>query len=194
MWNIINNYLKSIAITFGYNILYFFSYCQIKYNIFRNKLISNVSQNEILLVELYDSFSNQIKNKKITDLKNDKYDCMIITKNNGSKPSDKMVVYQTLPSEIKWNNVKYKFLSLIVMIEDMEDTYNINLYNKLENYYVVGNVIDKNFIKYYLAKYYKLNINENYSYSWQLIDENIKVIICPMDKKIILLENNYEIK
>jgi len=194
MWNIINNYLKSIAITFGYNILYFFSYCQIKYNNFRNKLILNVSQNEILLVELYDSFSNQIKNKKITDLKDDKYDCMIITKNNGSKPSDKMVVYQTLPNEIKWNNVKYKFLSLIVMIEDMEDTYNINLYNKLENYYVVGNVIDKNFIKYYLAKYYKLNINENYSYSWQLIDENIKVIICPMDKKIILLENNYEIK
>jgi hypothetical protein len=194
MWNIINNYLKSIAITFGYNILYFFSYCQIKYNIFRNKLISNVSQNEILSVELYDSFSNQIKNKKITDLKDDKYDCMIITKNNGTKPSDKMVVHQTLPNEIKWNNVKYKFLSLIVMIEDMEDTYNINLYNKLENYYVVGNVIDKNFIKYYLAKYYKLNINENYSYSWQLIDENIKVIICPMDKKIILLENNYEIK
>ena len=194
MWNIINNYLKSIAITFGYNILYFFSYCQIKYDIFRNKLISNVSQNEILSVELYDSFSNQIKNKKITDLKDDKYDCMIITKNNGTKPSDKMVVYQTLPNEIKWNNVKYKFLSLIVMIEDMEDTYNINLYNKLENYYVVGNVIDKNFIKYYLAKYYKLNINENYSYSWQLIDENIKVIICPMDKKIILLENNYEIK
>jgi hypothetical protein len=146
------------------------------------------------LVELYDSFSNQIKNKKITDLKDDKYDCMIITKNNGTKPSDKMVVYQTLPNEIKWNNVKYKFLSLIVMIEDMEDTYNINLYNKLENYYVVGNVIDKNFIKYYLAKYYKININENYSYSWQLIDENIKVIICPMDKKIILLENNYEIK
>jgi hypothetical protein len=194
MWNIINNHLKSLAITFGYNILYFFSYCQIKYNIFRNKLISNVSQNEILLVELYDSFSNQIKNKKITDLKDDKYDCMIITKNNGTKPSDKMVVYQTLPNEIKWNNVKYKFLSLIVMIEDMEDTYNINLYNKLENYYVVGNVIDKNFIKYYLAKYYKININENYSYSWQLIDENIKVIICPMDKKIILLENNYEIK
>ena len=39
MWKEINNYLKSVATTIGYNLIYFFSYWQIKYNNLHNKFI-----------------------------------------------------------------------------------------------------------------------------------------------------------
>ena len=195
MWNIINNYLKSIATIFGYNILYLFSYCQIKYNHVYNKLICDVEHEKVLYVELYDVL-NGIKNKKMSDylnLKNEYYDCMIITKDTGIHPYNKMIIQKcsNFPSEFNWDNVKYKFLSLIVIVPDVDETYDIKLCNKTENYYIVGNTIDENFIKYYLGKYYKLKNAENMSYTLQLIDQNVKINILPMNKKIILLENEY---
>jgi hypothetical protein len=196
MWNIINNYLKSIVTIFGYNILYFFSYLQIKYNNLHTKLISDVKHEQVLYAELYDEL-NGIKNKKMSDYlnwKNEYYDCIIITKDVGIYPYNKLIFqkFSNFPAEFIWNSVKYKFLSLIVMISE-DETYDIKLHSKKENYYIVGNVIDKNFIKYYLEKYYKIKITSNDSYLVQLIDQNVKVNILDMNKKITLLENDFMI-
>jgi hypothetical protein len=199
MWNIINNYLKSIAIIFGYNILYIFSYFQIKYNYLHNKLICDMKHDKVLHVELYNEMNemNEIKNKKMSDYlywKNECYDCMIIMKDVGIYPYDKLIIkkYSNFPVELNWNYVKYKFLSLIVIISENE-TYDIKLNNKKENYYIVGNVIDEYFIKYYLLKYHKIKITPDISYSLQLIDQNVKINILDMSKKITLLENEYVI-
>jgi hypothetical protein len=194
MWNTINNYLKSIVTIFGYNILYFFSYFQIKYNNLNKKLICNVKHDEVLYVELYDKM-NGIKHKKMSDYlywKNESYDCMIITKDIGINPYDKLIFQKYSPVELNWNNVKYKFLSLIVIISE-DETYDIKLHSKKDNYYIVGNVIDENFIKYYLVKYHKINITSDIVYIVQLIDQNVKINILNMDKKIIFLENDYMI-
>jgi hypothetical protein len=195
-----NYYLKSIAITFGYNILYFFSYLQIKYNYLHKMLISDVGNKEVLNVDLFDICMNTIINIKMCNLKmynlkNESYDCMIITKDVGIHPYDKIIIQEkyNFPLELKWNNVKYKFVSLIVIILDITESYDIKLHSKTENYYIVGNVIDKNFIKYYLVKYYKYKILKDISYKLQLIDQNVKINVLSMDKKINLLENNYEI-
>jgi hypothetical protein len=194
MWNTINNYLKSIATIFGYNILYFFSYFQIKYNNLNKKLICDVKHDAVLYVELYDKI-NGIKHKKMSDYlywKNESYDCMIITKDIGINPYDKLIFKKYSPVELNWNNVKYKFLSLIVIISE-DETYDIKLHSKKDNYYIVGNVIDENFIKYYLVKYHKINITSDMVYIVQLIDQNVKINILNMDKKIIFLENDYVI-
>jgi hypothetical protein len=194
MWNIINNYLKSFATIFGYNILYFFSYWQIKYNHLHNKLICDVKHEEVLYVELYDEI-NGIKNKKMADYlnwKNESYDSMIITKDVGIYPYNKIIIQKgsNFPIEFNWNNVKYKFLSLIIIFTE-DETYDIKLHNKKDNYYIVGNIIDEKFIKYYLEKYYNIKVNKDVSYIVQLLDENVKINILNMDKKIILLENEY---
>jgi hypothetical protein len=196
MWEMINNYLKSLATTIGYNLIYFFSYLQIKYNYINKKLINDVNQKQILNVELYDKI-NGIKNKKMSDYlnwKNEYYDCMIITKDVGIYPYDKLIFQKSsnFPVELNWNNVKYKFLSLIVIISE-DEKYEMKLHNKKENYYIVGNVIDKNFIKYYLEKYHKLKIKEDILYVVQLIDQNVKMNTLDVNKKITLWENKYDI-
>ena len=196
MWKIINDYLKSLATTIGYNLIYFFSYWQIKYNYIHKKLINDVNQKQVLNVELYDKI-NGIKNKKMSDYlnwKKENYDCMIITKDTGIYPYDKIIINKNInfPVELNWNNVKYKFLSLIVIISE-DETYDIKLNSKQENYYIIGNVIDKNFIKYYLEKYYKLKIKEDILYIVQLIDQNVKINTLDVNKKITLWENEYDI-
>lgn len=194
MWKIINDYLKSLATTIGYNLIYFFSYWQIKYNYVHKKLIYDVNQKQVLNVELYDTI-NGIKNKNMLDYlnwKKENYDCMIITKDVGNYPHDKIIIDKNInfPVELNWNSVKYKFLSLIVIISE-DEKYDIKLNSKKDNYYIIGNVIDKNFIKYYLEKYHKLKIKEDILYIVQLIDQNVKMNILDMNKKIILLENEY---
>ena len=64
----------------------------------------------------------------------------------------------------------------------------------MENYYILGNVIDNHFIKYYLEKYHKVKIMVDTVYMLQLIDQDVKVNILNMDNKIIFLENDYVIK
>ena len=198
MWKKINNYLKSMLTTIGYNLIYFFSYWQIKYNYIHNKLIYDVNytKEKVLNIELYDKI-NGIKNKKMKDFlnwKNENYDCMIIIKDVGIYPYDKIIINKNInfPVELNWNSVKYKFLSLIVIISE-DETYNINLHSKKENYYIVGNIIDKNFIIYYLEKYHKVKISQDILYILQLIDHNVKTNILDMNKKITLLENGYVI-
>lgn len=196
MWEMINNYLKSLATTIGYNLIYFFSYWQIKYNYINKKLINDVNQKQILNVELYDKI-NGIKNKKMSDYlnwKKENYDCMIIIKDTGIYPYDKIIINKNInfPVELIWNNVKYKFLSLMVIISE-DEKYDIKLNSKKENYYIVGNVIDKNFIKYYLEKYHKLKIKEDILYIVQLIDQNVKMNTLDLNKKITLWENEYDI-
>jgi len=198
MWKIINNYLKSLAITIGYNLIYFFSYLQIKYNYVHNRLIYDVNykKEQLLNVQLYDTIIG-IKNKKMSDYlnwKKDNYDCIIITKDVGIYPHDNMIINKdsNFPVELIWNSVKYKFISLIVIISD-DETYDIKLNSKKDNYYIVGNVIDKNFIKYYLEKYYKLKIKQDILYILQLIDDNMKINILDINKKITLWENEYVI-
>ncbi len=197
MWNLINNYIKSLLTTFGYTLIYFFSYWQIKYNHLQNKLICDVKHDDVLLVELYDEL-NGIKNKKMSDYLNwrkEYYDTIIITKDTGIHPYDKIIINQTLnfPVELNWTNTKYKFLSLIAMISE-DETYDIKLHSKMENYYILGNVIDNYFIKYYLEKYYKVKLMIDTTYMLQLIDQDVKVNILNMDNKIIFLENDYVIK
>lgn len=187
MWNLVNNYFKSLLTTIGYNLIYFFSYWQIKYT----KLICDVKHEDILRCELYDEL-NGIKNRKMTDLKKDYYDTMIITRDTGIHPYDKIIINQTsnFPVELNWSSVKYKFLSLIVIISE-DVSYDIKLHSKMENYYIVGNIIDEYFIKYYLEKYYKVKITPDMTYTLQLIDSNVTVKFLDMNKKINLLENEY---
>lgn len=196
MWEMINNYLKSLATTIGYNLIYFFSYWQIKYNYIHKNLINDVNQKQVLNVELYDKI-NGIKNKKMSDYlnwKKENYDCMIITKDTGIYPYNKIIINKNInfPIELNWNNVKYKFLSLMVIISE-DEKYDIKLNSKKENYYIVGNIIDKNFIKYYLEKYHKLKIKEDILYILQLIDQNVKMNTLDVNKKITLWENEYDI-
>ena len=226
MWFVVNNYLKPLAMALGYNMLYIFSYLEIKFNHLYNTLFPKITYRNTLIVEsfdgdttkmisnatfrdLYDKFgvSIFISNDKVNQYDKIQYDCMIIAKNGEMYPQKYIIItkdtgihpyihnqtHLKFPQELKWNNVKYKFISLVIVVADVDKTYDINLCNETENYYIAGNVIDKNFVKYYLVKYYNYKLNKTDLYMWQLIDQNVKLHTHTMNKKIILLEDNYEI-
>jgi hypothetical protein len=210
MWNMINNYIKNIVFSFGYNMLYLFSYLQIKYDKY-DKLICyainsiNSSDDLFMNVDIY-NIPNNIINKRIkyADIKDEKYDCIIITNNKSDKgdnsdknnKSKKKIIqkYIKFPNELSWECTNDYFLSLSVMLESGDDC-NIILESKKYNYNyrIVGNIIDENFIRYYLEKYHKDIIHENISYKIQLIGPTFEVLNLEMHEQIILEKDGYTI-
>jgi hypothetical protein len=202
MWNIINNYIKNIVFSFGYNILYLFSYLQIKYDKY-DKLISyainsiNSSDDLFMNVDIY-NIPNNIINKRIkyADIKDEKYDCIIITNNESDNKSKKKIIqkYIKFPNELNWECTNDYFLSLSVILESGDDC-NIILESKKYNYNyrIVGNIIDENFIRYYLEKYHKDIIHKNISYKIQLIGPTFEVLNLEMNEQIILEKDGYTI-
>jgi hypothetical protein len=63
------------------------------------------------------------------------------------------------------------------------------------NFYVVGNVLNTNFFKYYLQNVLKINIDNNkpFTYNLELIDHNLKILNLDESQSIIIRKNNYDI-
>ena len=210
MWNMINNYIKNIVISLGYNILYLFSYLQIKYDNYTKKICYTDTSNytyansdELFMdVEIYNVsniINRRIKNDDIQndDIQNEKYDCIIISNNKSDRKSEKLIIqnYIKFPNELKWECTNKYFLSLLIILKSGE-VCNIMLESKKYNYNyrIVGNIIDDIFIKYYLKKYNNNIIHKNISYRIELIGPTFEILNLEMDKKIILEKDGYSIK
>lgn len=203
MWNIINNYIKNIVISFGYNILYLFSYLQIKYNKYAKQICytstDNFTTNDVLFmnIEIYNVSNIINKRIKYDDIQNETYKCIIITNNTNNIKNEKRIIqnYIKFPNELNWECTSKYFLSLSVILET-EEVCNIMLESQKYNYNyrIVGNIIDEIFIRYYLEKYHKDIIHENISYKMQLIGPTFEILNLGMDKKIILEKDGYLIE
>ena len=86
----------------------------------------------------------------------------------------------------------FTFNLIVVCINDKE--YEIKLRNYYYNFYIVGNKINMNFIKYYAIKYLKIK-DLIVEYSLIIIDNNCNYIDNLSHKDtIVLYENKYELK
>lgn len=206
MWNVINNYIKNIVISFGYNILYLFSYLEIKYNKYTKQICytstDNFTTNDVLFmnIEIYNVSNIINKRIKYDDIQNETYECIMITNNMDNKnnmKNEKRIIqnYIKFPNELNWECTNKYFLSLSVILETGE-VCNIMLESQKYNYNyrIVGNIIDNIFIRYYLEKYHKDIIHKNISYKIQLIGPTFELLNLGMDKKILLEKDGYLIE
>lgn len=108
-------------------------------------------------------------------------------------------IYKFIKESYKTINFKYelssiKFIALILNYDGNQ--YNIELESSKINYYIVDNIIDKDFILYY----YRTIINSEYSsenkfeYTLSLCDEKADMFTLEQNDIIILHKVTYEIK
>jgi len=214
--DIVINTSNKIFIEFGYNLFYFYSFLEIKYTQLCNKFV-----NFLIFLNIYKTHSVLFDNKitalfiqdgnirmslehpktSVSDCDVDatvpelgSYDIVIYEiKRNGK--SYKMICKKFIPFNdiIVLEATDYTFLNVSLIILN-EKIYNIFLSNDTTSYYVVGNTIDKNFIKYY----YKNVIgekNENIEkYILQVLDNNVKLNIIDETQELIMEEEKYVIK
>ena len=90
----------------------------------------------------------------------------------------------------------YTFISIEVSIEDLTDRaktnkYHLTLKENDENYYIVGNRINKMVIYYLLNQQYSVDYPDNIPYIIDLIDFNVNMKVLTEKDTLYLFENEY---
>ena len=85
-----------------------------------------------------------------------------------------------------------RFLSIKMVCNDKLYNIVLNAYNY--NYYIINNIIDEQFIKYYLTYVLKETIPfENFKYCLEILDNDINTHSLNETHKIIIKKDTYEI-
>lgn len=89
-----------------------------------------------------------------------------------------------------------KFILCEFLIGDKK--FKVDFTNSNNNYYVVNNIIDIHFLKYFLQKYYSehvkdIDFNLAHDFKINIIDHNINAVILDKQNNIKVAKENYEL-
>jgi hypothetical protein len=204
----LQNKFKSVGIKLIYNIIYFYSACQIKCNQTYTFLLpyfksETKDTNNELMIEQYEMDTNKLVETESDDIHNkltiiSKTNINTNTNTNTNIVKNKRVVYEielALAKEVEFDVSEITFIALYLNYNDAR--YNINLKSDNFNYYLVGNAIDKRFVQYYINTV--LNVKFSYldskmsTYQLELMDHDVKMVSLNADQSIIIEKNGYHI-
>jgi hypothetical protein len=225
LFNEIRNNIKSLGIKFIYNLIYIYSFAQIKCNQLYNYALPffNDPKKDCVKsetrVELFNTETHlcSIFDKKyfepfekLTDLSQELSNTINIQKFNKnliiiselSNATNKCINKKIICSldlencDRKFVASEITFIALYLNYNDVR--YNINLKTDNFNYYLVGNVINLDFLRYYVK--YVLNDTtfiikdtDTASYKLELMDHNVNMIELNAEQSIIIEKNGYNI-
>jgi hypothetical protein len=210
----LNNYFINIL----YNIIHLYSKltilfnkhinCNIKkrlfnvYNKFFNSYLTiEFCEKGILFRTNYIFKSNISSKEKILELKKNieplEYDLIIYSEKDDEQDKINKICYKQFPDSFSYEKSNIKFLSLILFYNDI--SIEIELANEVNNFYIVNNVINKNFFIYYLSnikkvKDFYIGYLFEFNYKLELIDHNVNIINLDETDEIIIEQKNYIIK
>jgi len=124
------------------------------------------------------------------------YDFIIFTDYHSDGYKVNKVIYYDYPINYDYKTCNFSFISFVVKINKngKEKCYPIKLLNDEENYYVVGNKINRLIISYLLKDKYNVHINENKDgYFIDIIDQNVDLKLLTENDEIIFNEDSYEV-
>jgi hypothetical protein len=114
-----------------------------------------------------------------------------------SEPShiNKKILYKLETNNNQFELSDISFIALYLHYNDSQ--YHINLKTDKYNYYLVGNVINKLFLQYYINTVLNnknFTIDDKNSYRLELMDHEVNMIYLDIEDIIIIEKNGYSIK
>jgi len=229
-YNIILNVAKNDLIVFknnlepkifyvAYNIIYYYSCCEIyinkarlfinpyiitiakcvKYFLKKYNIIDCIKQDtDIVLEFLYEgnlltSLNFDKNNKDINiDKAPLKYDFIVCSDSTTINKICVSNIHHYIEYDFDFEITSFNFISLQLLYK--ENNYNIELKNDKYNFYIVNNVLDKNFFTYYLKYILNLdNLEKDISYKLELVDQDVNVRYLTENHSIVLNKQDYSI-
>jgi hypothetical protein len=190
----------------SYNVLYFVSLCQIKVRQLTtqisqiNNLISTNERDHISLeyykdgilchyVEVEDYVQIEDINNHI---RREIYDYIVVSLYKLNKMYIHKCICSNTTNDLSLEESELRFISLSVNYNGEE--YKLDLINNKTNYYVVNNVINKLFVKYYLENIYKIKgLSNEIKYDIHLIDNEVNIKNLTEEHSIVIYKDNYTI-
>ena len=220
--NIFENQINNLNISImclGYNLVYCYSLAQIKYNKIKNVVstltntmintlinsskITILKKENIYTITTYDSGSKV--NELILNLNDsldivswklenkDIFDLIIVSDKKDESEQINKIHYTEFPQILDdYKHSTIKFFS--VELEYKDTIHSIELTNENYNHYIVNNVLNKHFFKYYLINVLNIEIDKNtFDYKLSVIDHNVNIVELTQNDSLIIKENNYEL-
>jgi hypothetical protein len=208
-FKLVTNLLQKSGIKIAYNIIYFYGVCQIKcnqlynftlpffkkYNVFSFISYSLETTNPKIELEVFNAITNKIVfEKELDKIKLDKIKNSVIILISDTSHINKKILYNfNLES---WNNPfelsDISFIALYLNYNDVQ--YHIILKTDKYNYYLVGNIINKLFLQYYINTVLNnknFTIDDKKSYRLELMDHEVNMIYLDIEDFIIIEKNGY---
>jgi hypothetical protein len=190
--------------TMCYNAIYAYSFCQITLNK-TIKFIEPYLQEGIKNIHLRILYNKNSDTTKLFTIVN----ANIYTSSDSNlvvikspMPKNDMIILDKVPDNLE--NITYEpsmshilSLYLKMITNDNETNYNIQLSSDTMNFYVVGNVFNTNFFKYYLENVLNVKIdndtNKPFIYTLELMDHNVSMVYLNETQSIVIKKYGYEI-
>jgi hypothetical protein len=200
----------------GYAFIYAYSFCQI----LLNKVIQITSpyvkmlRDKIMPCKMSTINNTNTSNISITDetivsfyndgllVKKDEFAELTAAIKNSQPPDAFNLVTITntkniltfIPNECKYELLDLRFLALYLKHDDR--SHIIDLYQDNSNYYVVGNVINSAFLKYYLNNVLSVEIDNSkpFVYTLELMDHNVQMVYLDETQNIVFQKDSYIIE
>ena len=212
----IKHYLPLLT-TMCYNAIYAYSFCQVTLNKTIKFIEPYLQQGikNIHLMILYNTNKNPDTTNLFTIVKANIYtnsdSNLVIIKS--PTPKNDMIILDKVPDNLE--NITYEpsrshilslYLKMVTNDNETNDNetndnkktnYNIQLSSDTMNFYVVGNVFNTNFFKYYLENVLNVKIdndtNKPFTYTLELMDHNVSMAYLNETQSIVIKKYGYEI-
>ena len=225
---LLNDYVKTkypekyqnFILSTSYNFFYLLSKVQIIFMKFFKKMNKKIEENPRLLKMINDfklvtrsksdilEMTEYIKNGeyvKSDDLSDNNFDFILYSWFNRENEYDcvnnndcvnKKIMYEK--NDIVTSSELSEIKFMLIEISIGENNYKIDLKTDRYNFYVVGNVLKKQFFIYYLKRFLKLNdlIYDKDKISIKIIDQNVNIIefdFTDKNENILLEKNGYKL-
>ena len=148
-------------------------------------IVNEIKTNEISVDKLLNMFGETINKNN--------YDFIIFSDRKEEYEQINKIHYTKFPEIINdYKNSNIKFFS--VELEYKGEKYSIELKNEKNNHYVVNNVLNKEFFKYYLKNVLNVEIdNNNFDYKVLVIDHNVNLLELNPSDFLVIKEDDYEV-
>ena len=179
-----------------YNLIYAYSFCQITLNNIIHFCIPYIQLATKSVTKMISNANTENTTNTSTpniSLVTTDYNLVLVK----SLVND-MIILDKLPSDL--NALQYepsniRFLALYMKMLNDDSKHIIELFNKDMNFYIVGNVINSEFLKYYLQNILQITVDKNtpFTYTLELMDQNIEMVYLNETQSIVLKKDDYEV-
>jgi hypothetical protein len=172
-----------------------------KINKFSNYFIKNeeleyINNGEVIYTKsIKDLLQNYKKNDKNIDKNIENNFNIIIYTDNKNKNKK---VFNDIPSVYNYEESEFKFILIEIMINN--EILKIDFKTNEYNYMIVDNIINKDFIIYFLKKHYEKYVKTVFYYGGKLdnyrlkiLDQNVNEILLDKNNCLTIKKNNYEL-
>ena len=104
----------------------------------------------------------------------------------------KTTLKEAVMKTTEYINSNIKFFSMVLLYNN--NSYPIELKNNNHDHYIVNNILNKIFFKYYVINNLNVEIKEdNFDYTVSIIDHNVNIIEMNSTSQLLIKEMDYEL-